>query len=311
MALEDVEILTEALRSRFPVVYADFRSIDRFLYRVRDLGELPDLVSQDLIRRLEKCHLYMICKRPRLSVVPTSINWTDEHISLKVSCPIRGVTHEGELRIFRPAHLRAAKSFSSSPFPHRELLALDESGNVISQMLFANMAHLIDSLPAFAKQLEVLYIGKGLSGNAQDRLANHATLQNVLAQVNSDDPEAEVFALVYSFDYRRSVGGLIKSETDKEKALNLRKTIPRYAPTLEDRISLIEAAAISYFQTTKYNSHYLGFPASDTNAARRAREAGTEFIAVQIDTENIGGVPIFSQSINPAATHFIVRSIAR
>lgn len=106
-------------------------------------------------------------------------------------------------------------------------------------------------------------------------------------------------------------GGLIKSETDKEKALNLRKTIPRYAPTLEDRISLIEAAAISYFQTTKYNSHYLGFPASDTNAARRAREAGTEFIAVQIDTENIGGVPIFSQSINPAATHFIVRSIAR
>lgn len=146
MARMDVEILTEALQSRFPVVYADFRSIDRFLYRVRDLRDLPELVPQDLIERLEECHVYMICKRPRLSVVPTSISWTDEHISLKVSCAIRGVTHEGELRIFRQADLRTAESFSASPFPHRELLALDESGNVISQMLFANLAHLIESL---------------------------------------------------------------------------------------------------------------------------------------------------------------------
>ena len=302
--------LQRAMLSRFPVVYADFRSIDRFLYRIRDLHELPEQLPPDLVERLDECHLYMLCKRPRLSVVPGSISWSEESVDLKVTCSIRGTIHEGALEVPRLDDKRAA-SFMASPFPHRELLALREDGSTLSQMLFANMAHLIETLPPFARQLEVLYIGKGLANNAQDRLKSHATLQTVLAQINSDDPEAEVFALVYNFDYRQTVGGVVRTDADKALVANIRRTVPPYRPSFEDRISLIEACAISYFKTDRYNTHYLNFPVTDADAARRARLSKVEFLVVQVDNENIGDLEIYSQAVAPASTHHIVHSIVR
>jgi hypothetical protein len=305
-----INTLEKALQSTFPVIFLDFRSVDRFLYRIRDLDHLRDHLPEDLIERLDQCHLYMICKRPRLSLIPNAITWNADSISLKVSCAFNGVTHEGDVQVIRPPELCDAKAFSASPFPHRELLALDQDGKVIQEMLFANFAHLIDSLPSFAKQLEVLYIGKGLSKNTQDRLKNHETLQKVLADINSDDPDSEVFALVYRFDYRRSVGGIVTDKADAAELLRRTHKKP-YQPTLYDRVSLIEAATISYFHTAKYNSHYINFPGTDTDAARRAREFGADYIVVQIDTENIGGVPIYSQHVEPQATHYVVHRIAR
>lgn len=308
MTDSSIETLAEALRSPFPVVYLDFRSVDRFLYRIRDLDRVRDGLPQDLIDRLDQCHLYMICKRPRLSLIPKSITWNSDFISLKVSCAVNGVTHEGDAQIVRSPELREAKAFCASPFPHRELLAFDHEGKVIQQMLFANIAHLIDTLPPFAKQLEVLYVGKGLSKNTQDRLKNHGTLQKVLAEIISDDPDSEVFALVFHFDYRRSAGGVVTVGSDVTGSLR-QKTKP-YKPTLDDQVSLIEAATISYFHTDKYNSHYINFPSTDIDAARRARESGADYMVVQIDTENIGGVPIFSKRIVPQAAHHVVKHIA-
>jgi len=53
-----------------------------------------------------------------------------------------------------------------------------------------------------------MYIGKGLRHSTQDRLENPKTLQRILAQVNSNSPDDEVFALVYAFEYagRREAG---------------------------------------------------------------------------------------------------------
>lgn len=311
MAGNDTDTFAEELMGKpFPVVYLDFRSVDRFLYRIRDLPELPDSISQELLERLDQCHIYMICKRPRLSVVPGSISWNVDSVRLKLSCTSKGAVFESDVRMSRTPELRRATIFCVSSFPHRELLAIDDAGAVVGQMLFANLAHTIDSLPAVAKQLEVLYIGKGLSNNTQDRLANHATLQRVIANINSDDPDCEVFALVYRFDYRRSVTGIVSGIPGDEMRKFLAQAKP-YTPTIEDRVSLVEAAAISYFHTAEYNIQYINFPATDTEAARRAREAGASYLVVQIDTENIGDAPLCSQSVHPAATHHIVRSIAR
>lgn len=307
MTDNSLEIFEKISQQPFPVTYLHFRSVDRFLYRIRDIGNLHPHIPKELIERLDKCHLYMICKRPRLSLIPGTIAWTPNSISLKVSCACNGVQSEVDVHITRPPELCHAKAFSASPFPHRELLALDKDGQVIQEILFANFAHLIVSLPALAKQLEVLYIGKGLSRNTQDRLKNHGTLQKILAEINSDDPESEIFALVYRFDYRRSAVGIITDKADAMKRLH-KKTKP-YKPTLDDQVSLIEAATIAHFNTEKYNSHYINFPKTDTNAARRARESGADYIVVEINTENIGGVPIYSQRIEPSAMHLVVHRV--
>ena len=310
MVASDITTLADALQSSFPVIILDFRAVDRFLYRIRDLQDLRDGLPKELIDRLDNCHIYMIGKRPRLSVVADSISWNDHRIRLRVSCSINGVVHEGDMTLDRPKELREAKSFEASPFPHRELLALDGEGRVMQHLLLANFAHLVDSLPSFAKQLEVLYVGKGLAKNTQDRLSNHKTLQQVLAEVSSDDPEGEVFALVYRFDYRRSAGGVVTSGADAAER-DLRRKLKPYKPTAEDQVSLVEAAIISYFHTDRFNSHYIDFPATDTDAARRAREAGADYLAVQVDAEALGRLPTYSQRVEPQVTHHIVRRITR
>lgn len=310
MTGNSIDILAEAFTSLpFPVIYLDFRSVDRFLYRIRDLPNLCDHVPEDLAKRLAQCHLYMICRRPRLSIVPNTITWDADSISLKVSCTVKNKTHTGDVKVARPAELQAAEMFAASPFPHRELCAFDRDGVLLAEMLFANLAHTIPTLPVVAKKLEVLYVGKGLKKNTQDRLLSHATLQKVLAEINSDDPESEVFALVYRFDYRRSAGGIPPNNIDPIDLVR-QKSRP-YTPSLDEQVSLIEAATISYFRTDKHNSHYINFPNNDTDGARRARDAGAAYIVVQIDTENIGGVEIYSEHINPAATHHIVHRIAK
>jgi len=67
--------------------------------------------------------------------------------------------------------------------------------------LLANLVHLMPKVRQEAKDLEIVYVGKGLRRTAQDRLENHATLQRILAKINSNKPDSEVFALVYSFKY--------------------------------------------------------------------------------------------------------------
>ena len=60
--------------------FLEFRSMDRFIYRVSDLHHLADFNSQELNERVDKCHIYLLCKRPRLSIVPGTIEVLTEAI---------------------------------------------------------------------------------------------------------------------------------------------------------------------------------------------------------------------------------------
>ena len=47
----------------------EFRSIDRFLLRVSDIYALDEDVRSDRLRRVNDCHIYLLGKQPRLSLV--------------------------------------------------------------------------------------------------------------------------------------------------------------------------------------------------------------------------------------------------
>jgi hypothetical protein len=183
--------------------FLEFRSIDRFLYRVSDLYQLDGLASKNLLGRLDKCHIYLLGKRPRLILVRNSIE-VDDAIRFKVEYKLGSVTHQSSVAIPRSIFGSDEVIFEVSP-SNRELVTRDSNGDIRGYILLANLVHLMTSVKQEAKDIEIIYVGKGLRRSAQDRLKNHATLQRILAEINSNEPEAEVFALVYSFKYLKNI----------------------------------------------------------------------------------------------------------
>lgn len=299
--------------SQFPVpkypseFFLEFRSIDRFLYRVSDLYRLDEFASKDLLDRLDNCHIYLLGKRPRITLVPGSIKVSDV-VQFCVEYKLDALTHRSVVAFPRSMFTPDEVSFEASPYPHRELVTRSSNGEVMGYTLLANLVHIMPSVNQEAKDLEIVYVGKGLRRSAQDRLENHGTLQRILAEIHSNCPDYEIFALVYSFKYLKNALALpgSSSEISGEAAEQQRLKALNYQPTLDEQVSLIEASVISYFQTAEYNSHYLDFPNSSHRILRSVYESDFAAIAVQLDNTNIGGLRIYSRSVPPASTHYIL-----
>ena len=167
-------------------------------------------------------------------------------------------------------------------------------------------------VPERAKDLEVIYVGKGLRHSALDRLRNHEALQEILAKLQSSEPDEEVFALVYAFDFKKPAAIFngdteIQGEAVKER----RRHAMAYKPSLEDRVALVEATCISYFQPKTYNTHYLDFPRRGYRMLDPVYDANFAQLVVQLDNTNIGSQRIYSQAVLPAAVHDILIDFRR
>lgn len=163
-------------------------------------------------------------------------------------------------------------------------------------------------LPTEAQDLEILYVGRGMSKNAQDRLRSHSTLQRILADCHSDDPDGEVFALVYSFHYQKN--GVMFSGMDPEivgeRASEHVRKVVAYQPSIHEQIELVEASIISYLQPRRYNTHYLEFPSRTHQILARVYDADIAAIVCLLDNAAIGSLRIFSEAVPPSARHEIV-----
>ena len=286
-----------------------FTAVDRFIFRISDIDELDDLIPEDLAERVSACHIYMICKRPRLSLKNTAPKVTSESVIVNLEYRVAGTLHSSEAQLPRSYFTDEEVDFRVSPYPHRELLSYDKSGKHLGTMLLANHAQLFVGLPAEARDLKVLYVGKGVASKAKGRLQSHSRLQKILAQVTSNEPDDEVFILLYAFD--RPKKAMIKllppggePEVSKEDAVNHVSRMRAYKPNLDAQVAVIEAALINYFQTDKYNTHYIhGFPSPKLAILKDIYRADFAGLIVQIDNENIAYQRIYSDKIAPHYFH--------
>ena len=197
-------------------------------------------------------------------------------------------------------------------YPHRTLVSRDANGHVAVESLLANFVHLMPEVPCEAKDLEVIYVGKGLRKSARDRLMNHERLQQILAKLQSDAPDDEVFGLVYAFDFRKPALLLAgATEIQGEPVKERRRRATAYKPGLEERVALIEACCIVYFRPSPYNTHYLDFPDRKHKMLDPIYNADFAGIVVQLDNTNIGGQRIYSSNVAAASTHYIIVDFRR
>lgn len=301
--------MEEKLRMKYPREYfLEFQSSDRFLYRASDLYSLTDNIPPDLMARVNGCNVYLLVKRPRLSIMPESIIKMHDRIGFSVIYKIEGKSFDCKVGIPNDLFGEDEVIFEASPYPHRELVVKDVDGKLKGTLLLANLAQLIINLPPEARDLEVVYVGKGLANSAQDRLGSHSTLQRVLAEINSNEPDNEVFILVYMFNSRKfALNRVVEDiEITGEYALKHDKLAFNYKPTLEERIALIEASIIAYFKTEKYNTQCLDFPKKGQKILRKVHQADFAGMIIQLDNTNIAEQKVFSKKIQPESTHYIV-----
>lgn len=305
--------MLETVAPKYPAEFVlEFVNVDRFLYRVSDLYEMKDLVDQELLNRLDNCHIYLLAKRPRVSLVPQSIQTSPNSVQFIVQYKDNGAIHQAAVEV--PRHLFGPEEvhFEASPYPHRDLVSRNANGNVVAETLLANYVTFMPNLEQNAKDLEVVYVGKGLRRSANDRLLHHATLQEILARIHSNEPDGEVFALVYAFRYKKIpfLCAGIPAKITGEPAKARRQKVQDYKPSIDEQVSLIEASLISYFRP-EFNHQYLDFPDQEHLILKQVRDADFAGIVVGLDNTTIGDQRIYSRKISPKSVHAAVVDFRR
>ncbi|MBZ5505131.1 MAG: hypothetical protein LAO78_06570 [Acidobacteriia bacterium] len=300
--------------AKYPAEFLlEFRAVDRFLFRVSDLRDLREPQHSQLFKRLDNCHIYLLGKRPRVWVVPESIHATDETVQFTIEYKLAGLIRRRNVELLRSVFSPEEAFFEASPYPHRDLISRDTNGRIVTQTWLSNFIHLMPHVEEGARDLQIVYVGQGLRKSAIDRLQNHKTLQHILGEINSHEPDAEAFVMIYDFEYRKQALTFynVPVEISGNAAKRRRKRALAYRPTVKEQVALVEASIISYFQTRQFNTHYLTFPDQKYQILKKIYEADFAAIVVQLDNTNIGNQRTYSECVIPRSTHYIVVDFRR
>lgn len=133
----------------------EFACIDRFVLRCSDIEELEE-PREDLRERIKSCQIYLLCTRPRLSLVPDTVHADRTRVAFEVTWQRGAQRFTSGVEIPRSRLLPEEVSFRSSEYPHRELVSLSASNQVIGTTLLANLVPTFSSLPQDVSDLDVL-----------------------------------------------------------------------------------------------------------------------------------------------------------
>lgn len=287
-------------------MFLRFISYDRFLFRFADRKEALN-PPEDLFERVRNCMIYLICSRPNITIIPESFNLLDGCCQFDIKYLING--HEHRQSVQTPKGL--IKDFGGrievSKFPYNSIHFFDKEDNLVVDMLISNFVHLLEGVPADVSNHEVLYIGKGTSDCAVDRLDGHSTLEKILADVLRDEPNKEVVILIYNFELKKSaitnsqIGETAEIRGEKAKKHFLK--VAEYKPDIDEQTRIAEAILIDYFSTSKYNTHFSSGLSLRAGVFDNIREIDIDALVVELDNENIGFLKIFSQKIEANYFH--------
>lgn len=263
--------------------------------------EIPPEVAQT-----DDLHIYLICRRPAVSLVPDTLNHDGENLSGELRFQVEGTAHHSPFTF--PAEIPADFTVRSSEYPFRKIELVEAGGGVE----FTIQAWLLPFLTAHADpriaNLEVVYVGQAFGdGNrtAFDRLRSHSTLQKILADCNAKRPDDEVVILMFKYELNGvislfSPGQKSQEEMDADK--NHWVSIHQNPIPEKHQISIAEAGLIRYFRPF-YNKHFTDqFPVERQKLLEECYQLDFSALTIEINTEDLGA-RIFSSERGPGQHH--------
>ncbi len=268
-----------------------------------------DLIKQEFNSDYP-CHIYFICKRPRVVIKPEKCKFNRNDIELTF-----GIQHGYD---FEEKMIKLQSTFDSSEiciksiFPHTRFQLINQGKKVVNarSSLYYNM-HLSQYDPNM--DMEILYIGQSYGTNgmrtAPDRLKEHKTLQKIYSEALQNYPDCEIWLTLLSFDREMitSIDGINKYPVD-----NKDKDIKRISNAMnkfvnnklneQQIINFTEASIIKYFKP-RYNIEYKDkFPNPAHKSYAECYELDVNSVCFELETDVVG-TRLFTKSTSPAFSH--------
>lgn len=260
------------------------------------LGSIPEDVAEQL-------HLYMVCTRPRIAIVPDEFEASDDLCRCVFTAQHADDRQRIEVEV--PNVFGDAKVKLVSPWPHGDFEIVAESGERLSwgrsSLLLTILGYHDENL-----DLDVLYIGQayGAAGarSARERLAAHETLQGIYGEAVRRSPDKDVFLVLLSLD---EPYGLMMFSPVAGDQQEIRETFQRLrSPVSEQqRLNFTEAALIRYF-APPYNKEYKRtFPSPAHKTYAECYDLDLNAVAFEMETSEVLRTRLYSETVDRAWWH--------
>lgn len=266
-------------------------------------------VSDSLKSGLSKCHIYIITARP----LPYFKHESLKHENNKLS-GIIGYKIAGKEKLVRFSEYKwkleddAIKL--SCEYPYREIVSLNAENKVVTYLPASYVATYADSTEDLGRY-EVLYVGQAFGNqggrSAIERLRSHSTLQKILALTNHDHPDKEIMIFMYSFEHSQiisSIDGRAKDADTSEKNETRLFHAINNPPNNKQKIGMIEAGLIRYFQPTYNEIFKIKFPSTKHRVLESCRKLDISGLCIELDSSDLNLV-LYSEKIPPINHHII------
>jgi len=275
-----------------------------------------EAVSKD--RDLPACNIYLIGRRPRITINRDSWSCDAENLTFEVHADLGdGESIDVLLQGSNPFGLPV--ELVSEP-PHTVVELRDEEGYLVagsatalwvSMYLQAMMGPLGRSqaveLDEAVLDLDVVYVGQSqdAGGAAERRLLNHSTLQKVMAETAQNAPHLDVWVILMRFATYNTLGqfgGWLGTAGNAASAEHL-SAVSRTELSDAELTALAEAALIRYFQP-EYNQKFKDhFPEPLHRTYRTIYDLDFNAVGIDFDTLYTIGLRLGSPAVKPTFIH--------
>lgn len=286
-------------------------STDPWVFRPSELydisGELRDIL---------KCYnIYLIARRNRITLDPSSLRIENngEKICGLFQCHQENSVFKVPFEFQNPVNLPIT-ALGDTDYPHIYLRFIAGEKLPIQIRLHDVIRFSKSELGALT-DLKVEYIGQSFgdegSSDALQRLIGktgkqgHGSFQKVLADLSDRYPDNESHVLFYSYQQYKNLtfmGGKIPAVHDFDHEEGRLDLLMGAKYTRENRIDLVEAGLIRYFQPNYNEIYKKTFPQESHSMLQSLFDADVTGLAISLSTME-HKVKVFSDHVKPSSMH--------
>lgn len=259
------------------------------IFRQAEIDEAEAQAARDQLSP----HIYMVTRRPRITVDPSSIKITAETISGSLLQNDRGVTSRHEWTRRNDFGSTDLKLDIKYPFTQ---LGISRPGGkfavIDASVLLAHCTATRD--PPYSSNwldLEVLYVGQSFGGTGElsafGRLRTHSTLQKIYADSVQTRPDADIWLVVFNFEETK-LARIEASNGDANAEVARILGFMEGSMSLQHKINFTEAALIRYLQP-EYNTTFKDrFPSPTHSSYSECFEMDLNSVVAEMQTLEVG-----------------------
>ncbi len=256
-------------------------------------------------------HIYMICRSPKILLDANNSLVTKENINWNFYTNLKGIRKDIFVSILNRSDQQITEV--DCPYPYNYFHTYSDNKSFRSEgktnLLFRHSSAQNEVYYDEAN-LEVLYVGQAFGKNGSritiDRLQSHEKAQKIYFDTQNKYPDYEIWFLSLTFEPTlitvfnpRSFYNPDQMHVDLEHQVKIETT----PISLDQQITILEAALISYFGTSEFNKEYLDFPSNKHISYKEAYDLDFNSVGFELSTNSVFS-KLFSKTVDPNFLHY-------